>query len=514
MDLYEDYASMFRELSQRLEMIITSSPSRRTLWMERVFNPLAVGLVQVMQQEGLDLSRPEGQNAPLNQAQRARLAEQFNLMAAGFRSPNKNTHGFADFAPDLPRRRWIQAPRPGKVIRMCSLGHNGATCPARLLLALLAGVTFGGRTDSARAQEDVPSGSVWQPLQQSIQICKQTGKLLVVVTSSGKEPASKAFAATFKMVVDQASSELDMMFSEMPTEQFADALKEMRVTTHPTVIVSPGAPQPPARGQSSGFQTVRQAVLWLDSIGARRRKRQPPQHGPRIPRRPTRPPHYPREPHQSPGLRLRRGIRRSKSRTGREPRFGSERLPVGAGESPLPPAAREGSPLRPAASTAARRTPGPVSAIPAATCLHRPGIGPSGRVTPIRAHGHPAPGTDRRGGPDSATEYHLRRGSSRGSDDLLHDRQCPAAHGKRAPRQTPQLFMANSLRPSPNRWPWHPSPNRWPWHPSPNRWPWRPSPNRWPWHLSLLLRRRSRLRLLTLRSQGRSVSRRPCCQQS
>ena len=70
-------------------MIITNSPSRRSLWMERVFNPLAIGLMRVMQEEGLDLSRPEGQNAPLNHVQRARLAEQFNLMAEGFRSATK-----------------------------------------------------------------------------------------------------------------------------------------------------------------------------------------------------------------------------------------------------------------------------------------------------------------------------------------------------------------------------------------------------------------------------------------
>ena len=88
-DLYEDYADLFRELSQRLEMVVTNVPSRRALWMERVFNPLALGLMQVMQEEGLDLSRPEGQNTPLNQAQRARLAEQFTLMAQGFRSALK-----------------------------------------------------------------------------------------------------------------------------------------------------------------------------------------------------------------------------------------------------------------------------------------------------------------------------------------------------------------------------------------------------------------------------------------
>jgi len=102
MDLYEDYASMFRELSQRLEMIITNSPSRRSLWMERVFNPLAIGLMRVMQEEGLDLSRPEGQNAPLNHVQRARLAEQFNLMAEGFRSATKKRTDSLTLPPISP----------------------------------------------------------------------------------------------------------------------------------------------------------------------------------------------------------------------------------------------------------------------------------------------------------------------------------------------------------------------------------------------------------------------------
>ena len=118
--------------------------------------------------------------------------------------------------------------------------------------------------------ENVPLRSNWQPLQQSLQTCRQTGKLLVIVTSSGEKPASKSFAATFKMVVDQASSELDMMFSEMPTEEFADALKKMRVTTHPTLILyRPGPRDVQLVASHSGFQTVREAVLWLDSTGAK-----------------------------------------------------------------------------------------------------------------------------------------------------------------------------------------------------------------------------------------------------
>ena len=156
---------------------------------------------------------------------------------------------------------------------MCRLQQDSAARPARLLLALLVGLALGGRTESARAQENVPLRSNWQPLQQSLQTCRQTGKLLVVVTSSGEEPASKSFAATFKMVVDQASSELDMMFSEMPTEEFADALKKMRVTTHPTLILyRPGPRNVQLVASHSGFRTVREAVLWLDSIGALKTK--------------------------------------------------------------------------------------------------------------------------------------------------------------------------------------------------------------------------------------------------
>ena len=82
---------MFQELSQRLEAIIPIEPNRRKLWLERVFTPLTVGLVPVLQAEGLDLSRPEGQSAPLSSQQRARLSEQFRLIADGFKA-SRNKH--------------------------------------------------------------------------------------------------------------------------------------------------------------------------------------------------------------------------------------------------------------------------------------------------------------------------------------------------------------------------------------------------------------------------------------
>jgi hypothetical protein len=90
MDLYESYTSMFQELSQRLDATIPAQPSRRKLWLERVFGPLTQGLVPLMQAEGLDLSRPDGQSMPLTIQQRASLAEQFRLIAEGFRAVTKD----------------------------------------------------------------------------------------------------------------------------------------------------------------------------------------------------------------------------------------------------------------------------------------------------------------------------------------------------------------------------------------------------------------------------------------
>lgn len=85
-DLHENYAETFGELSRRLEPIVGSAPGQKAIWTDRVFNPLAIGLVEIMREEGLDLSQPEGQLVPLNQAQRARLAEQFRLIAEGFKA--------------------------------------------------------------------------------------------------------------------------------------------------------------------------------------------------------------------------------------------------------------------------------------------------------------------------------------------------------------------------------------------------------------------------------------------
>ncbi|WP_165221462.1 hypothetical protein [Aquisphaera insulae] len=137
------------------------------------------------------------------------------------------------------------------------------------LLALVIGLAPG----ASFAQNSSRPETVWLPLDDSIRACKESGKLLVVITSSGKQPASRFFASNFKRVVDEASSELDVMFSEMPAESFGESLQRMRVNDHPTVIIY----QPTPKGTKlissrSGFQSVGEAVVWLDAQGALRSK--------------------------------------------------------------------------------------------------------------------------------------------------------------------------------------------------------------------------------------------------
>jgi hypothetical protein len=86
MDLYENYADTFAEMSRRLEPILPEEPSRRNRWIRRLFEPLTARLIEVMRSEGLDLRLPEGQSAPLSASQRASLADQFRLVAEGLRS--------------------------------------------------------------------------------------------------------------------------------------------------------------------------------------------------------------------------------------------------------------------------------------------------------------------------------------------------------------------------------------------------------------------------------------------
>jgi len=82
--LYESYAMMLSEMTRRLEEIVPQDPARHAEWMQRLFMPLTVRLVDRMRAEGLDLLRPDGLTAPLTRPQQDRLAEQLRSMAQGF----------------------------------------------------------------------------------------------------------------------------------------------------------------------------------------------------------------------------------------------------------------------------------------------------------------------------------------------------------------------------------------------------------------------------------------------
>jgi hypothetical protein len=85
-DLYQSYSELMMELTRWLEDIVPADPLRRSAWLQRVFAPLTVHLVDRMRSEGLDLSRPDGQAAEMTRPQRKVLAQQFRIIAAGFQS--------------------------------------------------------------------------------------------------------------------------------------------------------------------------------------------------------------------------------------------------------------------------------------------------------------------------------------------------------------------------------------------------------------------------------------------
>ena len=86
MDLYQSYAEAFNEVSRRLEGVVPPDPTVRGAWSDRLFTPLTTRLIERMLPDGLDLRRPEGQNAELTLGQRARMAELFREVAEGFRA--------------------------------------------------------------------------------------------------------------------------------------------------------------------------------------------------------------------------------------------------------------------------------------------------------------------------------------------------------------------------------------------------------------------------------------------
>ncbi|WP_435009857.1 hypothetical protein P12x_001077 [Tundrisphaera lichenicola] len=80
------YHDASAELTRRLESLVPSDRERRSVWTEQFFSPLMVRLVSEMKSEELDLNQPEAIARPMTRPQRARLAEQFRMTAAGLRA--------------------------------------------------------------------------------------------------------------------------------------------------------------------------------------------------------------------------------------------------------------------------------------------------------------------------------------------------------------------------------------------------------------------------------------------
>ena len=95
-DLYGSYEEAYSEMSRRLDGLIPERADLRAGWIEKLFNPLTLRMIERLRVEGLDLSRPAAQAAPLSPGQRKLLADHFRSMAEGL---NRAIDG-----PDGPKR--------------------------------------------------------------------------------------------------------------------------------------------------------------------------------------------------------------------------------------------------------------------------------------------------------------------------------------------------------------------------------------------------------------------------
>jgi len=139
-----------------------------------------------------------------------------------------------------------------------------------MLLGVLLGL--GSAAGPCLGQDSRVAGDgIWLPLKQAIQAGKQSGRLVLVITSSRGVPESTRLTANLKDVVAQAESELNLLFAEMPAETYSAELKRMGVSVHPTLILyrvgSKGIQLVHSRGD---VRSVRQAAEWLDAMGVLR----------------------------------------------------------------------------------------------------------------------------------------------------------------------------------------------------------------------------------------------------
>ncbi len=89
MTLYSTYAEAFQEMSRQLDAIVPADAVRRRAWIDGLFQPLTLRVVESLRGDGLDLRLPDGQAAPLTASQKTRLTTLFRTMADGARSAGR-----------------------------------------------------------------------------------------------------------------------------------------------------------------------------------------------------------------------------------------------------------------------------------------------------------------------------------------------------------------------------------------------------------------------------------------
>jgi hypothetical protein len=87
--LYRSYEEAFSEMSRRLDAIVPQEPTRRAIWIERLFVPVTSRLVEEMRKEGLDLSSATGRAATMTEAQRTRMADVFRAIGEGAKAASR-----------------------------------------------------------------------------------------------------------------------------------------------------------------------------------------------------------------------------------------------------------------------------------------------------------------------------------------------------------------------------------------------------------------------------------------
>ena len=85
-DSAKNYLDAATELTRRLDAVVPRDPAHRAEWVDRFLKPWNIRMIEVVRVGGLDLEQPGGQTKALTKEQKARLAEQLRITAAGLRA--------------------------------------------------------------------------------------------------------------------------------------------------------------------------------------------------------------------------------------------------------------------------------------------------------------------------------------------------------------------------------------------------------------------------------------------